>query len=1223
MSGQGRCCGGRCRAPMSTEMSRREFMEKLTAGVAALAVAEEYTRAENLMEKSLALPAKLTGSRTYPLTPARVYKGKNLEAVAMPIGGIGTGSIWLNGQGELGVWQIFNNFTEHRIPDSFFAVRARGKDGKVITRVLQTTEDGSLKPVESLEYEGGYPIARLTFRDRALPIEVLLEAANPMIPLDAANSSIPCAIFRLIAKNTGQDAVETAFFAAMQNAVGGGGDGGIRGVKYGKYGGNRNRVVRDRGLVSVAMDKSADPVASGPVKVRDAKGLEVAGQEMLWLTGASSLTRQITEPIARIASDGGIVLVDGVSSDFFDNLAKLRAAASDFASVATVFEDFEKDTYEGWTVNGAAFGSAPSRGTEANQQRVSGFTGKRLINTYLGGDATQGTATSKPFKIERRYIGFLIGGGHHPKETCINLLVDKKVVRTATGKNDETLDAAGWDVGDLKGKEAVIEVVDRRSDAWGHINVDRIIFSDVPPEALLSEASAAAVVAKAIGVTFKGAEDATLAAGTGAVPTRDAPDTLQAPAAEWRVSGYTRLGGCTVERGYRVLTTTPGGDPLVIEGPLGKGRIILALAPRLPWSFGSALLAAARPEPLKAGERMVPGDTGWGTMALTAFDPTAAALPAWRYGEELTTFMGNPAKVADKEAVSKAGETINAALGVPFTLQAGESRTVTFAITWHFPNVRRFQHAGNLYTRRWADASAVAGYLATNLDALWERTRLYHQTVYQSNLPEEFIDAMTSQVAILRGPTCFWSEDGYFGGFEGSYGCCPLNCTHVWNYAQTHARLFPAVGQNMRVSNFVTFLHANGQTSHREHGPHDAFIDGHCACIEAALREYQLSPDRKFLDQVWPGVKKAVDWIVQAIDKNKEGTPHGHQWNTYDTAVSGENTFIGSQYLGALAAGEKLALIMNDTASAERWRLVREAGMKTQNEKLWNGEYYIQTPEAKPAHDYNTGCHADQLLGQWWAHMLGLGYLFPVDRVKSALAAVAKYNFREKLEGFKQIPRRYVPDDEGGLIICTWPKGGRPDPFILYADEVWTGIEYAAAGAMVYEGLIDDARKIVRMARSRYDGRRRDGLNSGPGGNPYNELECGKFYARAMSSWSLLIASQGLVLEGPKGILGFKPRWQPEDHRSFYTAPEGWGLFMQQRKDKEQTARIEVRHGRLKVSELVFAVPDKAPVKATVTAAGQAIAAEVQQTETDVRLVLEHELAVTEGSAIEVTLRQA
>jgi hypothetical protein len=208
-------------------------------------------------------------------------------------------------------------------------------------------------------------------------------------------------------------------------------------------------------------------------------------------------------------------------------------------------------------------------------------------------------------------------------------------------------------------------------------------------------------------------------------------------------------------------------------------------------------------------------------------------------------------------------------------------------------------------------------------------------------------------------------------------------------------------------------------------------------------------------------------------------------------------------------------------------------------------------------------------------------------------------------------------------LICTWPHGGRPDSFLLYSDEVWTGIEYAAAGAMLYEGLVEDARRIVRMARSRYDGRRRNGLDSGPGGNPYNELECGKFYARAMSSWSLLLACQGLVLESPKGILGFKPNWQPEDHRSFFTAAEGWGLFVQKQSPGEQTERIEVRHGRLRLRELVFALPAPGAMAATavVTLAGRPLAATLRQKGSEITLALEAEAVVAEGSALEVAFR--
>ncbi len=914
----------------------------------------------------------------------------------MPIGGIGTGSIWLDGQGRLSVWQIFNNLNETRVPDSFFAVRAKVDGKEAVARILQTVGEAGLRPVKSLEYEAGYPIARLTFLDPALPVQIVMEALNPMIPLDAANSSIPCALFRLTATNNTKNEADVSFFASLQNAVGSGSSGDIKGVRFAGYGGNANNMIGNRKWTAITMKKSPDPVPTGPLKVRDANGREVPGPELFWIAGLSDLNAATAEPILRIAREGGVLVADGVSKDFFVTLKALREKHRDFNSVATVFEDFEKKTYEGWTITGTAFGKGPSHGTEPNQQPVSGFAGRGLVNTYRGSDEPHGTATSKPFKIERRYIGFLIGGGNHPNETCINLRVGGKVVRTTTGKNQEALEPASWDVADLNGKEAMIEIVDHRSDGWGHINIDQIIFSDVPPEPLLRDGTAIAEAARAIEIAFDGAESSKLIAGAGVENSERVLDLAGA----WPVTDYTRLDGFhSNKESYRTLAKSPDGNPLLIEGPLGKGRIILALAPRLPWSWGQTLLIAERRKWLKSGGDVTPGNAAWGTMALAAFDEEAAvSLPEWSTAKQVRDFiegwprrspMEAPARVDSEpqvafgsaaprdDATSKDGETINAAIEAPLKVKPGESKSVTFAITWHFPNVRRFQHSGNFYTRRFRDANAIATYLAENLDALWQRTRLYQDTLYQSNLPEEFLDALSSQSVILRGPTCWMSEEGYFGGFEGSYGCCPLNCTHVWNYAQTHARLFPSIGQNMRVSNFITFLHPSGETSHREHAVHNAFIDGHCACIEAAYREYQLSPDQRFLEKIWPGVKKAVDWVIGAIDPKRDGVPHGKQWNTYDTAVSGANTFIGSQYLSALAAGVRMAEAMNEPESARAWETVLEAGKKNQDEKLWNGEYYIQIPEAAPDRDYDTGCFADQLLGQWWAHMLGLGYLYP------------------------------------------------------------------------------------------------------------------------------------------------------------------------------------------------------------------------------------------------------
>ena len=153
--------------------------------------------------------------------------------------------------------------------------------------------------------------------------------------------------------------------------------------------------------------------------------------------------------------------------------------------------DFEGGSYGNWKVTGEAFGPGPARGTLPNQMDVTGFEGKRLVNTYYKGDDTRGTLTSPMFEIKRKHINFLIGGGKNPGETCINLLVEGKVARTATGPNDrpggsEELAWNSWDVSELLGHNAQIQIVDNSTGGWGHINVDHIIQSnskvEVPTE---------------------------------------------------------------------------------------------------------------------------------------------------------------------------------------------------------------------------------------------------------------------------------------------------------------------------------------------------------------------------------------------------------------------------------------------------------------------------------------------------------------------------------------------------------------------------------------------------------------------------------------------------------------------------------------------------------------------------------------------------------------------
>ena len=310
---------------------------------------------------------------------------------------------------------------------------------------------------------------------------------------------------------------------------------------------------------------------------------------------------------------------------------------------------------------------------------------------------------------------------------------------------------------------------------------------------------------------------------------------------------------------------------------------------------------------------------------------------------------------------------------------------------------------------------------------------------------------------------------------------------------------------------------------------------------------------------------------IKTWDSDEDGVLAGPQENTLDGKLGGSSSWIGSLYLAALDASEKMAKLEGDGIAAERYRRIRQSGAKKQNEMLWNGEYYIQIPDLKPREDYNNGCHIDQVLGEWWASQLGLGPYYPKARIRRAMQSLVKYNFLPNFRNFKWRARKFVDKNDPGTLMITWPKGDRPDNHIRYADEVWTGTEYAAAATMIQNGLLKEGLMIVRAVYDRSDGRQRRNIQyEGHSGNPFSDDESGKFYARAMSVWSVLLACQGFIYDGPAGVIGFKPVWKPQDHVSFFTAAQGWGLFTQNRSEHTQTEQIELKYGQLKVARLLF-----------------------------------------------------
>ena len=166
---------------------------------------------------------------------------------------------------------------------------------------------------------------------------------------------------------------------------------------------------------------------------------------------------------------------------------------------------------------------------------------------------------------------------------------------------------------------------------------------------------------------------------------------------------------------------------------------------------------------------------------------------------------------------------------------------------------------------------------------------------------------------------------------------------------------------------------------------------------------------------------------------------------------------------------------------------------------------------------------------------------------------------------------------------------------------------------MIYEGLLEEAFSVVKGARDRYDGIPRDPM----GRNPWNEIECGGHYARAMSSWSLLHALSGYRYDGPRGTLRFAPAHTPEDHRSFFVSAEGWGSYRQTRKGRAQRTEVSVVEGRLAISELHLQVPGTS-AKASVAHNGHALNATVKRTDDGIALTFAQRITLKAGDVLRV-----
>ena len=620
---------------------------------------------------------------------------------------------------------------------------------------------------------------------------------------------------------------------------------------------------------------------------------------------------------------------------------------------------------------------------------------------------------------------------------------------------------------------------------------------------------------------------------------------------------------------------------------------------------------------------------GWGTMALVTSARTGvthrAAWPTLNWSGDLLDFwddFSDDGKL-DKRKVDGQDQP-KGSLAVSVKVPPRGVKCVTFLLTWHFPNRRTWTPGeascdcdpntiGNYYTTQYRDAWDAAVKTAKSLSKLEADTIAFVDAFCTSDLPHSVKEAALFNLSTLRSQTCFRTPDGRFYGWEGcrdGQGCCHGSCTHVWNYEQATAFLFGDLARRMREVEFAHATNDQGHMSFRVNLPIEraqqfdlAAADGQMGCLMKLYRDWQLSGDDEMLRSLWPRARKAIEfcWVPGGWDADQDGVMEGCQHNTMDVEYYGPNPQMGVWYLGALRAAEEMARHVGEDDFAEKCRGLFESGSQWIDAHLFNGEYYEHEIRpavsddaiatglrhrtmgardlAKPELQLGAGSLVDQLVGQFLAHVCGLGYLLKPANVRKTLRSIMKHNFRESFFGHFNNMRTYVLNDESALLMATYPRGRRPKRPFPYFNEVMTGFEYTAAIGMLYEGQTTNGLKCIEAIRGRYDGKKR---------SPFDEAECGHHYARAMASWAAVLALTGFRYSGVDQSIELGTADEPTQW--FWSNGDAWGTVKQKQTARGAQVELSVLRGRLKLKRITLRGRGSVELKRTKTiAAGRGV----------------------------------
>ncbi|MGL4943407.1 MAG: GH116 family glycosyl hydrolase [Thermoguttaceae bacterium] len=964
------------------------------------------------------------------------YTDTNLNRVAFPIGGVGSGMYCLEGTGAISHMSVHHRMEFFHEPVAFAAISVKeGNDSNVVNNVARVVEG----PVPDWKYFGrpnagngapgttyglprftdctfdsAFPFATISLKDDALPITATITGFSPFVAGDADASSLPAGSLDYTFTNTSTKPVEAVFSFHARNFMGG------------------DKIEAISGGFKVVGPGGAFAIIAQEVSENNKNSANVA-VDHCWYRGGwwDALTIVWNNIVTAKVITNPPVAGNAAGASLYVPL-KLAAGESKTVRLLTCWYVPESNIAIGKSAeSGPAFREVPSRGATAGQNKVSGFRGRGLVNTYdPAGDDQQGSLVSPEFTVEHDWLYFLVGGGQ-THDVGVALVVDGKRKQVARGNDSETLNGTSFDLRQFAGKKATVEIFDHATGPWGHINADHFFLSNQGD------------------------------------PQKAADDADAKILADFEGDNY--------------------GD----------------------WKFVAAPKSTAE----ETDEACCP--------------PGASCEPA--------------------------------------------PKNYT---PW--------------YSRRFKNVEEVVENFTSNYDTLRKRSTAFQKAMSDSTLPPEVMEAVEANLTILKSPTLLRQHDGRIWAWEGNSdesGCCAGSCTHVWNYAQAMCHVFPSLERSLRQTEFFDATLRDGRQAFRANLPvtpggvaWDA-SDGQLGGIMKAHREWRISGDAEWLKAYWPHIKRSLEFCIKEWDPNETGLLEKSHHNTYDINYLGPEGHCGSFYLGALAAAAKMGRAVGDN-DVSRYEAILAKGRTRMEKELFNGEYFIQTvpkpgkegnPNGQseyykavareidaqgPKYQYGTGCLSDGVLGLWMAKVCGIDDdLVDPEMVKSHLVAIHKYNLKHDLSAHAN-PQRpsYALGNDGGLLLCTWPRGDKPLLPFVYSDEVWTGIEYQVASHLMLVGEVEKGLDIVRVCRDRHSGVRR---------NPFNEYECGHWYARAMSSFALLQGMTGVRYDAVTRTLYVSPRI--DSFRVPLFTETGIGVVTFQ----DGKATLDVREGIIPVAEIV------------------------------------------------------